>query len=308
MGQFTDPSRGTMQMDHRIDVRWELARRFELIEWRVFWQGRINRYDLEERFEISAAQASSDLRAYTAAAPGNIEYDSTERAFLPTENFQAKFLALSADKYLAQLNAIQTSVLAAHETWFGSPPPAAVLPATRTVAPDVLRRILAAIREQRCISVEYQSLNNRRKRKIAPHALAFDGLRWHTRAWCLDRREFRDFVLSRMISAGPMEPFDSNSMKDIEWHEQVELKIVPHPKLPESKRAAIALDYGMKDGMLVLPIRIALSYYAIRTFNLDLDLDEIPAERKQIYLENRDEVEARRAYAKDKTKVLIGSY
>ncbi|QEX23802.1 hypothetical protein FRZ61_37410 [Hypericibacter adhaerens] len=294
-------------MDNRTDVRWELARRFELIEWRVFWQGRINRYDLEERFEISAAQASADLRAYEAAAPGNIEYDPAERAFLPTAKFQAKFLALSADKYLAQLNAIQTSVLAARDTWFGSPPPAAVLPALRTVAPDVLRQILATIRELRCISVEYQSLTSKRKRKIAPHALAFDGFRWHARAWCLDRGEFRDFVLSRIISAGPTEPFDSNSMKDVEWHDQVELKIVPHPKLPKHEQDAIAFDYGMRDGMLALPVRIALSYYAIRTFNLDLDLDGISPERKQIFLENRDEIEARRADAKARTKVLIGA-
>jgi hypothetical protein len=294
-------------MDDRTDVRRELARRFELIEWRVFWQGRLNRYDLEERFEISAAQASSDLRAYQVAAPGNLEYDATERAFLPTAKFQAKFLTLSADRYLAQLNAIHTSVLAARDTWFGSPPPAAVLPALRTVKPDVLRRMLAAIRELHCISVDYQSLTNRRRREIAPHALAFDGLRWHARAWCVDRREFRDFVLSRIISAGPMEPFDSNSMKDVEWHDQVELKIVPHPKLPEHKQAAIALDYGMTDGMLVLPVRIALSYYAIRTFNLDLDLDEIPPERKQIFLANRDEIEVKQADAKVKTKVLIGT-
>jgi hypothetical protein len=294
-------------MDGRTDVRWELARRFELIEWRVFWQGRINRYDLEEKFDISAAQASADLRAYQVAAPGNIEYDPTERAFLPTEKFGPRFLAVSADKYLAQLNAIQTSVLAARDTWFGSPPPAAVMPALRTVAPEILTRVLAAIRELQCINVEYQSLTNKRTRKIAPHALGFDGLRWHTRAWCVDRREFRDFVLSRMISVGPTEPFDSNSMKDIEWHDQVDLKIVPHPKLPKYEQAAIALDYGMKDGVLVLPIRIALSWYAIKTFNLDLDLDDIPPERKQIFLANSEEVEARRIEAKARTKILIGS-
>jgi len=54
-------------------------------------------------------------------------------------------------------------------------------------------------------------------------------------------------------------------------------------------------------------MRIALSYYAIRTFNLDLDLDEIPPERKQIFLANLDEIEVRRAGAKARTKVLIGT-
>ena len=89
--------------------------------------------------------------------------------------------------------------------------------------------------------------------------------------------------MSRVISAGQTEPFDSNAMKDIEWHDQVELKIVPHPKLPKHKQAAIALDYGMKDVTLSVPIRITLSYYAIKTFNLDLVSEEIAPGRKQIF-------------------------
>src|SRR5262245_42748019 len=105
-------------------VRPELARRFEFIEWRIYWQGRINRYELAEKFEVSGAQASADMRAYEEAARGNIAYDRTEKAFKPTEGFKPKFLTLSADRYLAQLNAIRNSVVDARDTWFGSPPAA----------------------------------------------------------------------------------------------------------------------------------------------------------------------------------------
>src|SRR4029453_5907306 len=105
-----------------------------------------------------------------------------------------------ADKYLAQLNGIQNTVIDARDTWFGSPPAAAVMPALHSVDPPVLQRMLEAIRELGAVSLEYQSLTNTRTRMIAPHALAFDGHRWHVRAWCLDRQEFRDFVLTRMLS------------------------------------------------------------------------------------------------------------
>jgi predicted DNA-binding transcriptional regulator YafY len=292
-------------VDDRGDIRPELARRFELIEWRVYWQGRINRYELEERFGISAAQASADLRAYEAAAPGNIEYDNREKTFVPTPTFQPKFLTVSADRYLAQLNAIQNNVVAARDTWFGSPPLAAVMPVLHTVESEVLRRILEAMREQSAVSMEYQSLTNTRTRKIAPHALAFDGHRWHIRAWCLEHREFRDFVLTRMISVGEREAFESNAMKDVEWHDKAELKIIPHPKLSRPQQEAIGRDYGMTEGVLVLSIRIALAYYVIKRLNLDLDIDQIPPERQQIYLANRDEVEQKRLDARALTKRLL---
>ena len=62
------------------DVRWGLARRFEFMEWRAYWTGRVNRRDLEGQFGISTPQASADFREYMEAAPGNIEYDATEKA------------------------------------------------------------------------------------------------------------------------------------------------------------------------------------------------------------------------------------
>jgi len=294
-------------MGDKSMIRPELERRFELIEWRVFWQGRVNRYELEERFEISAGQASADLAAYQEAAPGNIEYDKTQKAFLPRRSFKPRFLTVSADRYLAQLNAIQNNVVTVLDTWFGSPPPAAVMPALHTVDPSVLQRTLEALRRLGAISVEYQSLTNTRRRKIAPHALAFDGYRWHVRAWCLDRKEFRDFVLTRMNSVGEVEGFDTNAMKDIEWQHTVDLKIVPHPKLSEAQQDAVARDFGMINGKRILPaIRIALAYYVIKRLNLDLDLEEIPPERKQIFLANKEEVELKRQEAKARTKLLLG--
>ncbi|MCF8534113.1 MAG: WYL domain-containing protein [Reyranella sp.] len=289
-------------MDDRPKVRPELIRRFELIEWRVFWQGRVNRNELEDRFKISAAQASADLKAYEDAAPGNIRYDNGEKAFLPTRTFKPKYLAVSADRYLAQLNAIQNTVVDASDTWFGSAPAAAVMPAWHSVDPNVLQRMLEAIRKVGAVNVEYQSLTNTRMRKIAPHALAFDGHRWHVRAWCLERTGFRDFVLTRMSSVGEVEEFESNAMKDTEWHEMIDLKIVPHPLLSPPQQEAIARDFGMKNGARVFSMRIALAFYVIKRLNLDLDL---PPERKQIELANKDEVEQRQRDALARTKQLL---
>ena len=45
-------------------LNWGVERRYEFIEFRLFWQGRINRGDLMDAFGVSTQQASLDLNAY----------------------------------------------------------------------------------------------------------------------------------------------------------------------------------------------------------------------------------------------------
>jgi len=40
-------------MAENTNIPWGLAQRFEFIEWRAYWVGRLNRKDLEDEFKIS---------------------------------------------------------------------------------------------------------------------------------------------------------------------------------------------------------------------------------------------------------------
>jgi len=296
-------------MAERDDVRRGLARRFELIEWRAFWVGRVNRSDIEECFGVSTPQASVDLRSYQEAAPGNLEYDSTEKAYVPTTTFQPKFLRVSADRYLLQLDAILNGAISTTDTWFRSPPPATVMPTiVRSVDPNILRAVLRAIQGRAELQIVYQSLTNTRTRWIAPHSLGFDGHRWHTRAWCVERNEFRDFVLGRIRSIGEARSSVANPTNDMEWNTIVELKITPHPHLGEAQRSVIEHDFGMTNGLLVLPTRAALAFYLIKRLNLDLEIKYISPERQQLFLINHKEIEEALRTAKDKTARLISGH
>lgn len=64
--------------------------------------------------------------------------------------------------------------------------------------PTTLRSVVGAIRRSEAIEVKYQSLSSPepRWRWIAPHAIGFDGFRWHTRAFCLTDDCFKDFYAS----------------------------------------------------------------------------------------------------------------
>ena len=56
-------------------VRWGIEQRLEFIEFRLFWEGAINRADIVDYFAVSVPQASKDLSLYQERAPGNMEYD-----------------------------------------------------------------------------------------------------------------------------------------------------------------------------------------------------------------------------------------
>ena len=293
-------------MADKEDLRWGIARRFELIEWRAYWLGRINRSDLEESFGVSTTQASTDLRTYQEAAPNNIVYDSTEKAYVPTSTFQPKYLRVSADRYLLQLGAILNGAISIADTWFSSPPPATVVQTlARPVEPTTLRSMLRAITGRLEIDMEYQSFTNTRQRAIAPHSLAFDGHRWHVRAWCVDSAEFRDFVLSRILSVGDDRNSNADPTHDVEWNTMIQLQVIAHPELTDAHKSVIERDFGMKDGLLTITTRAALAFYFIRRLNLDLGADCLAPERLQIYLRNKDEVEALIQVAKQKSQVLI---
>jgi hypothetical protein len=290
------------------EVRWGLARRFEFIEWRIYWTGRVNRKDIEDRFGVSSPQASVDLRSYEENAPGNIFYDSTKKTFVASDEFVPRFLTVSADQYLLQLNAIQNGAVQPNDTWFSSLPPAAVMQTViRSVDPLTLREILRAIEKRYEIDVTYQSLTKTRQRTIAPHSIAFDGHRWHTRAWCTKHAEFRDFVLTRILSIGESRPSDANPSDDMEWNTLVELNITAHPGLAEEQKRAIEHDFGIKDGSLKIKTRLALAFYFIKRLNLDIDDKTISPARKQIFLTNLPQIEEANRLAIEETRVRVAS-
>jgi predicted DNA-binding transcriptional regulator YafY len=277
----------------RTDLRWSVEQRLEFIEFRLFWEGHVNRRDLMEQFGLSVNQASSDLNRYIGLAPDNMVYDKSARTYVRSPAFEPKFKAPDAARYLAQLRSVREDILDREDCWIEDLPcyDAAPTPA-RGVNPETLRTVAGAIRRTEAIEAKYQSLSNPepRWRWITPHAIAFDGFRWHTRAFCRTDKAFKDFLLSRITETRGVEASEITDAADAAWHDHVTLEIGPHSELSETQKKVIALDYGMRDGIGKIPVRRALLYYALKRLGLDTD----PAARKpqdqQIVLLNRQEV------------------
>src|SRR5258706_16455995 len=97
-------------------MRWGVEKRLEFIEFRLFWEGGINRADIMERFGVSVPQASKDLSLYEEKAPGNLVYDKKQKRYLAAPGFRPVFLKPEADAYLSQLRSVSDRVASTEET------------------------------------------------------------------------------------------------------------------------------------------------------------------------------------------------
>lgn len=296
-------SRGPHESDSlaidRSTGRWSQNRRLEFIDFRLRWDGRLNRSDLTDFFGISVPQASLDIAKYLERAPGNLDYDRSSKVYLANESFQPLFSSSDVSRYLNDLLARASGLEAGDSSFLAWAPPVATVPSPgRTFSVEVLAALLRAIREGLALKVVYQSMTRTQPsaRTLSPHAVAHDGFRWHARAYCHSRKQFRDFVIARMLK---VEGFDSAAAKpedDREWSNIVPLVLAPHPKLSESHRRAIELDYGMQQGKVEFHCRQAFLFYALRHLRLDAESLAKP-EAQQIVLANRTVVDKYRQAA-----------
>lgn len=288
----TSPTPTASPSTSRPSGRWSQERRLEFIDYRLRWDGRLNRSDLIDFFGISVPQASLDIARYTELAPNNIRYDASARTYLSGTSFKPLFNTDNPQRYLNDLLVSAAGLCSEGSSFLGWAPPVGVTPIpTRVISVDALGRVLQAIRNRETVKVEYQSLTSDepQARTLSPHALGFDGYRWHVRAFCHARQEFRDFVIARMLGIRPGTASSVSSSDDRAWHTPVTLVIAPHPGLPPAQRKVVELDYGMQNGEARLDCRQALLFYLLRHLGFE-GRQAVTPQAQQIILKNEDEV------------------
>ena len=140
-------------------MRWSILQRFEFIEFRLLWEGYINRKDIIERFKVSVPQASTDLKQYKKKAPGNMLYNRRGKKYFATSKFNPVFISTDAKSYLSQINMISSGLIEKNETSIGHLPDFDILPSLdRSIGKDILKKIIMAIRDKKTIELEYQSM------------------------------------------------------------------------------------------------------------------------------------------------------
>lgn len=274
-------------------VSWGLEHRLQFIDFRLRWEGRLNRTDLTEHFGLSTPQASLDIAKYAELAPGNLSYDRSSRTYVAAEEFRPLFPRSSARRYLAELLATKTGLLEVAASFIGSAPEVDAAPSPwRSVDEHTVEAIVKAIRQKLAVTVSYQSMSSSEPttRRLSPHALGYDGFRWHVRAYCHKRERFSDFVLARILDMDRFELSRVDPRLDAQWHTVLTLVLAPHAELSAAKKRVLELDYGMQNGEVKLPCRQAFLYYTLRRLGLHTN-EPVDPVAQQITLKNRDELQ-----------------
>lgn len=259
-------------LDSQKPVRWSQERRLQFIDFRLQWDGKLNRADLTRFFQISVPQASADISVYSEMALSNLSYDRSSRSYVALPGFTPLYPTSGARQYMAQLLALEREALAPMQSFIEMRPPLASveLPA-RHIDQQALKILLRAIAEHGTVRAHYQSITREEPlwREISPHAFGHDGLRWHVRAYCHLRHGFRDFVLGRLLKVEVAGASTVKAQDDVEWNTMVELQLTAHPDLSSAQRHGVEVDYAMKGGKVALHCRQAMLFYMLRSLNFE---------------------------------------
>lgn len=274
-------------------LKWEQRQRLTLLEATVFWSGELSTNVLMECFGISRVQASKDLTLYQSLCPGNIRYDKFLKRYVIDEAFKPAFMTGTAGEFLQVLKVQHDGAGGALVTLVRNLPVVDVIePVFRQINPAVLQAVNQAIVAGKEVRVRYQSMSRAEpvEHRLCPHALVFDGLRWHTRAFSYTHHEFRDFVLARMSSAELKSSAEVDASGDVAWHKFVCVRMRAHPGLSDPQKEAVEFDYGMVNSILECTVRGALVPYFLRVMRIGPDDLTRDAMVQQIVLLNRDEL------------------
>lgn len=276
-------------------IKQDVLQRLKVIELLALWEGRLVTNRLVNWFGISRQQASSDIRRYlTDHNPSSLIHDPSLKAYVPVASFQPVLTKGQVNEYFDTISSLASDAI--NVTIEPEECLAAVRLPDRAVRPEVVREVITACRAAASLKIVYASMANPAwsERIISPHSLVYTGFRWHIRAFCHKRNEFRDFLLSRIdrIPKAIDTPAPSVANDEL-WQELITISLVANTKLSDVQRSLVEVDYAMPDGRLQISVRKALAHYTIQRYQAAISPEEaedefryplmlLPTDRKKL--------------------------
>ncbi|NQY64047.1 MAG: WYL domain-containing protein [Alteromonadaceae bacterium] len=276
-----------IRIENEADISFSQKQRLAYIDFLLMFKGSFSRSDLTTKFEMGMANATRDIAMYKELAPNNAELDNPTKQYFQTKKFKPLFKH-DARKTLVKLaNNITDGFDAIEDITFPVEAP------SQLNVPDIaiVARLIQSILNNKSVSIIYTSLSSgSASRDLVPHSVIDNGLRWHVRAYDRKSKSFRDFVLTRIskvtIKQQKIEPHE-DKLEDHQWMRMMPLQLVAHPN-NVNHPTAIAMDYGMINGILELNVRAALAGYLLRRWNVDCTPDaSLSGGEFQLWLRNR---------------------
>lgn len=259
-------------------TRVQLRTRMDALRALLYWEGSIRNSRVRSLLGLKPVQASRLLADFRKEMEGKIEEDQLGYVLVerPTKY-------PSVDEYLA------AATEAGDKSWLEDARLLDFLQPT----PWVLAPLRAACLSKTGVVLGYASMSNPKggDRKVFPHTVVRLGNRWHIRAWCAVRKDFRDFNVSRIYGVSPTEEeAPRTKVDDLAWNKIVRVRIFPHRDLSSAQADVLKAEYSRGAAMRRVDCRGALVPYLVQALRASLD----PAHEKppayQLEVANIDEV------------------
>jgi hypothetical protein len=251
------------------DISWGVKKRLQFIEFQLLFKREINSRTLVMEFGISRQQASGDIKLYKDLYPENLlPYNATDKSYRPSKAYSPHFISESLTPNFGD----------SFEELSGSKSIETIPTLKRNQIRGLLPSIMQAIESESDIQAIYKSANSPfgARRTLKPCGIAYVGNRAHLRAYCYDKCQYRDFVLSRFSTEPELiTPRKSTTElpKDNMWHEVLTVVLVANTKLCADGKKLIVGEFDL-DNASPLSIRKSLLHYFFAHNNLPVNDDD----------------------------------
>lgn len=264
----------------------------------LIWEGRLNRGRLMDLFGISSNWASVWIRELREQHPEWLAWDTRTRSFHATpETYKAWRTAdprrLEDATSLAKYLALVGMPYAATGGTLGEGGLLAAFPDLSTPSPQHFAIMSEAIRQGRAIQLTYRSMQHPEphQRTISPHSLIRAGRRWHVRAYCDVRQDFRDYALGRIVNAKLLSASAiQGEQNDKAWLTSVPVRLIAHPDLTPEQESLIRFEYFGNTAARVQTCRGALVSYFIQDARVATNVKKQLPPDYQLAVANLEEV------------------
>lgn len=260
------------------------AERLREMEVLLRWEGELDNARLREVFGVQTVQASRMLSGFIAAYGDRIRRASPHAPVVPGDGFALHVPGSSPDEYLRLVRQLPSSPLS-----FGVEDLRLDL---APVSPVLFALAVQACRRQTGLMIHYRSLQHPegQQRLVFPHRLVRAARRWHIRAWCALREEFRDFAIGRMSDAASVPSVSPcPADQDLLWNTWARLEVVAHPKLASAHARLVQDEYLGGESVRLVHVRRCLLGYTVQDLRLATDTARQKPPSYQLHLRNAAE-------------------
>lgn len=231
----------------------------------LLWEGELRNARLQEVFGVTSVQCSRLLSIFRETHPEALHPITSDKAWPLRDSSSAPAGARNMAEYLRLVGDHNGSV----SPW---------LVDARTehlrIHPEFVAPIRAACLAGTGVTARYSSMSNPdgKVRLLFPHSVVRLNQRWHMRAWCEDRQQYRDFNLGRLSNLRPSNQLATHGRDaDQDWNLHVDLVLRAHRGLSAEQAKALRNEYFKGAAQARVQVRAALVQYVIQEYRAAMD-------------------------------------